>query len=352
MVMTNKFGVLCLSLFMVMFLMACGNHSEEDASASEDEKKQSEEQDTEKNEEQKKDEDKEEKSEEDEESGDVSFEVQQSAPEDQGEMEVWLEGDFTIKNKVVTVNGTTNLLPESELYLDFDWQDGSIIGGYTRTRVNGNGVFKLEKELPNDVEGIIHTELSFDMSKQDEEIQEHYGDKLAGHFLRYETGTEEETYRKASFQKTIELDDKEQSFSIEEPRWKIPENSGNPEVELEPSIEKKGKYVVVTLESNLIGGAYVRADTEIPNYITSGYYDDGYTNPDGSATFYIRDPEREMDDISEYEIMISMDPTHHNNGAHVKDAYGKNGEKLSGEYLRKDHEDKQTIEQTLTVTAE
>ncbi|QGS69398.1 hypothetical protein CV093_17155 [Oceanobacillus sp. 143] len=47
-----------------------------------------------------------------------------NAPEDQGDLEVRLEGEFEIVNKVVSVKGTTNLLSESELILSINTEDG------------------------------------------------------------------------------------------------------------------------------------------------------------------------------------------------------------------------------------
>ncbi len=283
----------------------------------------------------------------------VSFEVNQGL-EDQGDLEVKFEGDIHVENKVVSVKGTTNLLPESQLTLLVDSEDGVLIGTSDRARVNENGSFELETTLPDNVEGILHIEVKFEPTSQDvEEIKNHYLNELSGGFVRNYVELDE-TYQKASFQQTITLDEgEEQTFAITEPSWEIPDDYGEATVWIEPEIEKQGDYVAVKINSNIIDGTFIQARASIPDYITWGIQGSGYINPDGSAVLYFEDPEKDsrIKNLTEYDIIITMEPSNSNNGPHVTEIYGENGQNLAGDFV--DTEDgSKVIRQTITVTVE
>ncbi|QGS69397.1 hypothetical protein CV093_17150 [Oceanobacillus sp. 143] len=119
-----------------------------------------------------------------------------------------------------------------------------LIGGTERAKVNANGEFELESSLPDDLEGLVHLELKFEPTNQNEEIKNHYLEKLSGSFVRNYTESDE-TYQKASFQHSVTIDDGQQTFVITEPNWKTPADYGEPIVWIETKLEKQGDYVVV-----------------------------------------------------------------------------------------------------------
>ncbi|WP_102029015.1 hypothetical protein [Salirhabdus sp. Marseille-P4669] len=287
-----------------------------------------------------------------EESEEVSFKVEDTpAPEDQGEMEVWFDGEFSIVDKTVIVKGQTNLLPDSQLTFSADVVDGVLIGGWSTTRVEANGTFELEQELPSDLEGLTMLELHFDVDDQIDEIKEHYGSNISGPFVRIDPDADT-VAKKASYTTIVIIDDSEQQITIEEPEWTASDELGDSNVLMDPTVKKQGEYVVVNLTSNLVDGTYVSAKAAIPNYITTGFSGSAYTNPDGSAVLYIKDPEQDsrIKNLTEYEIVLTVDPTHGDQGPLVLETYGETGENLAGDFV-KQADDHKEIEQRITIQA-
>ncbi len=284
----------------------------------------------------------------------VSFEVNQvqEAPEDQGDLDVRLEGEFQIDNKLVSVKGMTNLLPESQLVLSIESEYGLLVGGIDRTKVNENGEFELEYSLPDEVEGIVHIELKFEPANQYGDIKNYYLNQLSGSFVQ-NYAKANEIYQKVSFQQSATIDGSQHNFSITEPSWDLPDDYGEPSVWIEPVIEKQEDYVVVKINSNIVEDTFILARADIPNYITSGFQGYSYTNPDGSTVLYINDPEKDsrIKNLTEYDIIITMNPSHHNNGPHVTEVYGENGQNLAGDLVHAEDETK-VVEQTITITVE
>ncbi len=334
---------LLFSLVAVL-LMACSNKDSSKEEKQEEEKIEKEETEKETN--------KDSEAESVEEEEEVSFEVL-TPPEDQGDMEVWLEGDFMIKDKVVTVKGQTNLLPDTQIRLVADPEESIIIGGgYKTATVQENGEFEIELKLPSNLKELVHLELKATLENAKDEIKEHYGDDITGVFVRMDENAEE-PYKKISYKKTLFLDDSEQSFSIEPPAWTIPEDIGSPNVTIEPSIKREGEYLVVNVESNLISDAFLQGNADIPNYITTGFDGSTFTNPDGSATLYIENPEKDsrIKNLEEFEVVLKVNPTNSYQGPHVLEVYGENGEKFEGS-LVKQTDDYQYIEQRIKINVD
>ncbi|SET47572.1 hypothetical protein SAMN05216389_11245 [Oceanobacillus limi] len=283
------------------------------------------------------------------EESDVAFEEvgTASGPEDQGEMEVWIEGNVSINGRDITIDGKTNLLPESRIALSISPIDGILIGGGSQAFVEENGNFIFEESLPEDMEGPATLELVFEPEEQDDEITEHYSNGLAGDFIRLDPDSEEES-KILSFKEHFYVDDQEQTIEMKAPTWDIPSDSGDPNIRLDPSVKRKDDYLIVDLESNFIENTDVKASLDIPNYQTTGYAHIVNVNPDGSATFYIKNPENDsrISNLSEYEIVISYSSPYSTQP--VLDAYGENGEKLKGEHV-KERGDSKEIEQRLLI---
>lgn len=278
-------------------------------------------------------------------------------PKDQGDLNVWYEGDFTIEGSQIIAKGTTNLLPESRLYLNIQPEEGTFIGGDGNGNVDRTGAFEVKANIPDGFDGILHIELSFDSSSQvEEEIENHYKDGIEGSFARiYYDSYGETVSTKAAFRKTILFNGDKQSFSIEEPQWNIPEDLGDPNVWIKPTVERFEDYIIVNLESNLVEDTFVRADANIPDYITTGFSGTSYVNPDGSATIYMKDPEKDsrINNLSDYTIEIEVDPSHGNNGKQVIDAYGEKGEKLTGDLvINKGNDEGNVIGHKITINVE
>ncbi|WP_404458870.1 hypothetical protein [Oceanobacillus kapialis] len=278
-----------------------------------------------------------------------------TAPEDQGAMEGWFEGEIEIAGNTVTATGTTNLLPGSELTLVTDPLEGTVIGSNSSDGVvEEDGTFHVEKDIPENAEGFINLELKFESAYQEEEISSHYADNLAGSFSRTSTDINNDVVsKKFSFKEIVSINEGDQTIDIMEPSWEAKDDLGNTNVKVDASVSREGDHLVVELNSNLVDGTYVSGKPVIPGYIATGFMAFTHTNPDGSALLYIKNPEKDdrIEDLEEFEILIEMDPGRHENGPHVNEAYGENGEKLEGE-LVKELDDKKVIEKKISVTAE
>ncbi|MBC5636839.1 hypothetical protein [Ornithinibacillus hominis] len=336
-------GFIVLIIILVI-LAACSNSEEQtNGNESEEEIKTSEVEKIEEQEEEEQDSEK------------VSFEVKDTtAPEDQGDLNVWFEGDFHVVGDKVRVNGTTNLLPGSKLQLMTTPVAGTFIGGGAQGKVEESGAFELEANLPDDYEGILHIELTFKVGDQyTEELAEYYIEGIRGDFAQiYYDAFEEAMFDKASFAQIVVIDGSKQSFSITKPEWNIPDDLGSKHVRITPTLERQGDYIVLNIESNLLEEATIHARAEIPNYITSGFQGTSEVNPDGTAVIYIVDPEKDdrIKDLEEYEIVISFEPDN-NQSINVVEAYGENGEELEGDLVVNTENGKNVV-QRLSITVE
>lgn len=327
---------------ILLLLTACSNDENEESKETENQDRANTEEEAEEAE-----------NEEDEETEEVSFEVNQNQPpEDQGDTEVRLEGEVQVTNETVSVLGETNLLPEAQLMLLISSEEGVLIGTNDRAQVNEDGTFELESGLPEEVEGFVHIEIKFEPTNQSEEIKSHYVNDLDGSFARTYTESDE-TYQKASFQQTVSLSEGDQIIKITEPSWDTPDDYGEEAIWIEPAVERQEDYIVVKIDSNLIEETFIQARADIPNYITTGFQGFSYINPDGTAVLYIKDPEKDsrIKELTEYEIVITMDPSHGNNGPHISELYGENGENLAGDLVLAEN-DTNMIRQTITITAD
>lgn len=277
-----------------------------------------------------------------------------SIPVDQGDLTIWFEGEYQFEEGEVVVKGKTNLLPGANLILVVDSEEGTLIGTSDRTKVDEQGMFELETALPtklvNELKGMISLKVKFDPRHEEEQIKNHYTGKMTGDFIRKES-EQEEAFEVAMFQHDINIDDGAQTVAIETPQWNIPDDYGETNIRMDVEAIPEGNYVAVHVKSNIIDGTHVRADIYLPNHITWGYNGVGVINPDGSATIYVKNPEKsnEMKGISNYEVAVRMD-TGGNNGLHVKEVYGENGEKLQGNLVEEEQgQEKYYIEKRITV---
>lgn len=269
-------------------------------------------------------------------------------PEDQGDANVWFAGHVEVSTESIVVEGTTNLLPDSVIRLLTSAEKGVLIGSNDQTKVNPDGTFTLEASFPKAMEGYLHFELEFDPYYQDEPIQQHYAGRMEGNFVRVYTNLEE-VFDKASYKHTVYLTAEKQLIEINEPVWNIPADYKDPAVWMESEVEREDEYFIVKIKSNIIEEAFIRARIHIPNYIVAGFSGSGYTSPDGTAILYVNNPQQDsrIKDVSELNIVITMDPSDGNNGPHVKEAYGENGEKLSGDLVKLEYDERQVIEQVI-----
>ncbi|MBH0163216.1 hypothetical protein [Fictibacillus sp. 26RED30] len=275
------------------------------------------------------------------------------APKDQGDYEVWFEGEADRKGKLVTLKGRTNLLPESGLVIWLDSVEGTIIGGRGDTQVNEDGTFKTEMKIPKNSDGLLKVQVKFEPSTDNQPIKDHYGEngeKLKGPFVRLQ---EESDMQQNITLLTLEIpqDESNASAKIKEPEWDKPEDYGSPAVRLdEPDIQKDDKYLYIEGKSNLLEGTRLKGSLDIPNYIVSGLSDVTDVNPDGSYKLIIEKPSsmNKLKDVKEYEVVLSVSPADNQWKSNLE-VYGVNGEKFMGDYAV-DQNGVKEIEKRLSIS--
>jgi hypothetical protein len=259
------------------------------------------------------------------------------APKDQGDYKVWFKGDVERKDKLITVKGKTNLLPESRLMIGMDSVEGTIIGGNESLQVNEDGTFNTELEIPNEYEGLIEVSIKFEPSTDNQPIRDHYGEngeKLEGSFVRI---NEDSGVKQTIAFVTLEVpqDESKAAITIEEPKWNKPEDYGSTTVRIDdPDIQKDERYIYIEGKTNLLEGTRLRGRLDIPDFITSGFQDVVDVHPDGSYRMIIEKPQtnNKLKEVKDYELVISMSPLD-STWQSIKDAYGENGEKLQGKLV-------------------
>lgn len=260
---------------------------------------------------------------------------------DLGDLEIKLAGDVKLDGQQLSVEGQTNLLEGSELYIDIDWVDGYVIGGNWTATVESDGSFHFETELPEKIKELLTIEIKFEPANQSEEIQEHYGEngeRLEGPFIRLSNYSSDEVYYKASAIVEIAQNVDRTEASIAAPKWKKPDDYGKTEIRMDSiTVKKDEAYIYVDGESNLLEGTKLRGRALLPNYITSGFI--GYTtvNPDGSFRIIFENPEtnERIKDLSDFEITIETD-MYGTDYPKVHELYGENGENLTGSLIEEE----------------
>src|SRR5699024_914469 len=213
----------------------------------------------------------------DKDSGDLEVVEEKPAPEDQGDLNVWIKGEAEVKEDSVVIEGQTNLLEESKLHLKVKAKESALFGATDTFEVDNSGAFKLETDLPGSVSGAIHINVTFDPTSQKEHIEEHYADQLEGNFVRLEENTDDEIYEVIKYRNTVVLDSEPKTYTIEKPTLNKPDDSGNEEVWIEADISKEADYLVLHVKSNLVERTRISAKAVIPNYMTTGYSGATYT---------------------------------------------------------------------------
>lgn len=275
------------------------------------------------------------------------------APKDQGDYEVWFEGEAERKGKLITVKGQTNLIPNSNLLVTMDSVEDTLIGGSDRVQVSEDGTFETDLKIPKSSEGLIEVKIKFDPYSDNQPIKDHYGEngeKLKGPFVRLQ---EESDMQQNITLLTLGLPQEESNASakIKKPEWNKPEDYGAPTVRLdEPDIQKDDKYLYIEGKSNLLEGTRLKGSLDIPDYIVSGLSDVTDVNPDGSYKLIIEKPSsmNKLKDVKEYEVVLSVSPVDNQSKSNL-DVYGINGEKFMGDYVV-DQNGVKEIEKKLSIS--
>ncbi|UFJ39843.1 hypothetical protein LOK74_17575 [Brevibacillus humidisoli] len=265
----------------------------------------------------------------------VEFEVvstaSEDAPEDQGNLDVRLEGEITVNGKNLIIKGQSNLLPGTEISNDVNVKGYNVWGYNEETEVAGDGSFELEIKKP-DVKNTIQVELYFKPEFQSERIKKAYGEngeKLTGPYVYQYLDSDEIKYKAAAYAYVDPEAADGTKVAFETPKWDKPDDYGQPTIWIKPTVSKDEKHLYVTAKSNLLEGTEVKANIDIPDHWHYGYTDNTQVNPDGSFMLQIEHPK----DVEMYYFLIQFVPDD-DMWPTVTEAYGAKGEKLKGDLVK------------------
>ncbi|MCG7344143.1 hypothetical protein MHZ92_08365 [Sporosarcina sp. ACRSL] len=266
-----------------------------------------------------------------------------------GGMDIEFSGTASIEGGEIKVEGQTNLLEGTKLYIDMNWVEGVLIGGNRTAIVERDGSFTYETKLPDKVDGLITMEVKFEPASQNKEIKEHYGESgenLEGPFIRqYDYKMKEIVYHKASAIVVLPREEGLVEVEITPPNWNKPDDYGSTTIRIEPTkVVKDEQYIYVDGESNLLEGTNLRGRAILPGYITSGFIGHTNVNPDGSFSIIFENPETDsrIKNLDEYEITIETNMSN-TLFATAVEKYGEDGEKMTGDLVEEEGNGKKAI---------
>src|SRR5690625_211633 len=247
---------------------------------------------------------------------------------DIGNLEIWIGGEVTIEEDKVIVAGESNLLPGARITSSAVSDGWAVINYQDSTEVEEDGSFYFE--LPGRKKDTVVT---LNLSTGNNHVKEHYGENLekaTGNQV-YETDTQGKYEAKYTF----EIDSRNErpyTIDLETPDWSnIPSDYGDPEVWIEVESTTKHNFLYFEGKTNLEEGSWIQGDITDPNDLISSAWSSENTqvNPDGSFELRIH----YWDIRPGMQMHFTFEPTS-NSWENVVDAYGDEGEKLTGDLVK------------------
>lgn len=269
-----------------------------------------------------------------------------------GDYEVYLTGEVTEADEQILIEGESNLLPGAKVIgevkvvdknvsmylfdstedLDFHTEDKEVI--------DEDGKFQIELEHPK-TEDEIFVSVKFDMSEQDDDIIEHYGEQgenLEGPYVYQHVNLDgyidlDTVYQKAEVRTSFIPDEDHKAMrQFEEPNWTdIPEDIGDTDVWIEvDEINDDLDYYYIQGRSNLIEGTRLM--------IKPGLLKVAETAVEKDGTFHFKINYEDLGD----KLVILFDPNDFQWGL-VEETYGKKGQKITGDLVGPDITEKRQI---------
>lgn len=251
------------------------------------------------------------------------------------DMNISLGGDITIDSGRITIEGHTNLLPESKINIRMRASGYQLVGYNSTVRVEEDGTFSADLKVP-DVSPDTRLSIMFDPTDQDEEIEAYYGkygENIEGPFIRLDEEDEEVVQLIRYDYYFIPTEQEDTVIAIEPPQWEVPEDYGSPEVWIKPEITGVGeRYIYVSGTSNLLEGSMVTGYIDLDRGAAMGYIDSVQANPDGSFRLSVRYPNNR-----DFSLGVHMSPGHSRELSYIRETYGETGELLEGDFVQHMH---------------
>ncbi|MGY4689017.1 hypothetical protein [Salibacterium sp. K-3] len=274
--------------------------------------------------------------------------------ENQGDPRVDINGEivFSRDNDAVQIEGTTNLMPGAELSVSFDAVKTILFANSTDLTVEEDGSFSGEVDYPN-LDEPLDLMITFSPDDQKEDIIEaygEYGENLEGPFVRIDPDEERENGEPKHILYTdYVLGEEDQTITIEPPGNEPPEDYGETEAWLDFDAERKGDFVYIEGQSNILQGARILASIDADNYIISGYNDDDDVRPDGS--FRMRAPIPGEDNLGEdADPYVKVAMRAYEQPPYIQEVYGETGGNLQGSMVKETSTDRYRVVKQVKIS--
>ncbi|MFD2628922.1 OmpA family protein [Oceanobacillus kapialis] len=251
-----------------------------------------------------------------------------------GDLEVQLSGEAIVEEDKITIEGESNLLPGSRIY-----SGGLTDGGFASSNFIDTAEVQEDGSFSFEFSGISQsTTVDLELYNNSDESKAHYGEnleKVTGPQV-YVTETHGEFQVKAEFYIDV---DKPMPYTIpiEIPEWQEkPADYGEPEVRMEVEMDSDHEYLYFHGKTNLLEGTWIGGNLRKASGIIDAF-SYGFTriNPDG--TFVLQVPYYKLQEGM--YMPIRFEPQN-NTWEDTLTAYGEQGEKLKGDLVKEDGENR------------
>lgn len=267
----------------------------------------------------------------------VSGTSSEHAPKDQGASDVWLQGSAKIEQDQIVISGTSNLVPGAKIEAEIDAAGYTMFGYRKQAEINNDGTFEMDIKRPDIKEGTLEITISFKPDQQSADLEPYgaNGEKMTGTFI-HQVEEENRTLHKAVTY--IYMDAAAEigsEWKSENPVGEKPDDYGNPAIWMKPEVNAEEGFYLIKVKSNLLEGTVVSGDIDIPDHVHFGYGEKTQVLPDGSFQVRAKQPKK---NVGSFYLVLQFKPDE-NLSKSALAAYGKLGEKLSGDLVKTEQTD-------------
>ncbi|MFC4403790.1 hypothetical protein [Gracilibacillus xinjiangensis] len=260
-------------------------------------------------------------------------EDKQNAPSVQIEM----EGQVTYEDHTLTVEGKTNLLPDSNVFVyPQAFGSASFIGVSGSATVEQDGTFLYETKVPEEYNYGLFVDIRFrpeDATNESvKEFYGEYGENIEGPMTSlYES--DEKVRKQALTEVYLPVKNGEAvTKEIETPEWQVPDDYGDPNVRMDANVTYDDQLIYIKGESNLLEGSELMLTLLSPEGSLTGVGGRANVKPDGSF-FTVLDRDSYEEELNNHTFRVTFAPSEYS-WETIRNNYGDQGEKITGEHLK------------------
>lgn len=267
----------------------------------------------------------------------VSGTSSEHAPKDMGASEVWLQGSAKIEQDQIVITGTSNLVPGAKIEGEINAAGYAMFGYREQAEINNDGTFEMAIKRPDIKEGTLEVTISFKPDQQSADLEPYgaNGENMKGTFIHQVEEGNQTRYKAVTYIYIDAAAENDSEWKAENPVGEKPDDYGNPAIWMKPEVNAEDGFYLIKTKSNLLEGAVVSGDIDIPNHVHFGYGEKTQVLPDGSFQVRVKQPKK---DVGDFYLVLQFKPDE-NLPKSVLAAYGKLGEKLTGELVKTEQTD-------------